>query len=75
MDIEGLETEVLSQSIHIIKNANTIAIELHNTKEEVNRILPKCNFHFTPISKRIIYCHLFMNLILHQDLNLDLIGG
>ena len=66
---------MLSQSIHIIKNANTITIELHNAKEEVNRILSKFNFHFTPISKRIIYCHLFMNLILHQELNLDLIGG
>jgi hypothetical protein len=32
MDIEGFETEVLSQSIDIIKNADTNSIELHNTK-------------------------------------------
>lgn len=65
MDIEGFETEVLSQSIDIIKNADTIAIELHSTKEEVDRILSKYNFHFTPISKRFIYYQLFKNLILH----------
>jgi FkbM family methyltransferase len=41
MDFEGFETEVLSQSIDIIKNADTIAIELHNTKKEVDRILSK----------------------------------
>jgi FkbM family methyltransferase len=68
MDIEGFETEVLSQSIDIIKNADTIAIELHNTKEEVDRILSKYNFHFTLISKRIIYYQLFKNLILHPRL-------
>ena len=65
MDIEGFETEVLSQSIDIIKNADTIAIELHNTKEKVDRILSKYNFYFTPISKRIIYYQLLKNLILH----------
>ncbi len=68
MDIEGFETEVLTQSIDIIKNADTIAIELHNTKEEVDRILSKYNFHFTPISKKIIYYQLFKNLILHPRL-------
>ncbi len=68
MDIEGFEIEVLSQSIDIIKNAETIAIELHNTKEEVDRILSKYNFYFTPISKRIIYYQLFKNLILHPRL-------
>jgi FkbM family methyltransferase len=68
MDIEGFETEVLSQSIDIIKNADTIAIELHSTKEEVDRILSKYNFHFIPISKRIIYYQLFKNLILHPRL-------
>jgi FkbM family methyltransferase len=68
MDIEGFETEVLSQSIDTIKNADTIAIELHNTKEEVDRILSKYNFRFTPISKRIIYYQLFKNLFLHPRL-------
>ena len=68
MDIEGFETEVLSQSIDMIKNADTIAIELHNTKDEVDRILSKYNFHFIPISKRIIYYQLFKNLILHPIL-------
>ena len=68
MDIEGFETEVLGQSIDIIKNTDTIAIELHNTKDEVDRILSKYNFHFTPISKRIIYYQLFKNLILHPIL-------
>jgi FkbM family methyltransferase len=68
MDIEGFETEVLSQSIDITKNSDTIAIELHNTKEEVDRILSKYNFHFTPVSKRIIYYQLFKNLILHPRL-------
>ncbi len=68
MDIEGFETEVLTQSVDMIKNADTIAIELHNTKDEVDRILSKYNFHFTPISKRIIYYQLFKNLILHPIL-------
>jgi FkbM family methyltransferase len=68
MDIEGFETEVLSQSVNIIQNTNTIAIELHNTKQEVDGILSKYNFHFSPISKRIIYYQLFKNLILHPGL-------
>ncbi|MDQ3903364.1 MAG: FkbM family methyltransferase [Thermoproteota archaeon] len=68
MDIEGFETEVLSQSIDIIKDADIIAIELHNTKEQVDRILSKYNFQFTPISKRIIYYQLFKNFILHPRL-------
>jgi hypothetical protein len=68
MDIEGFETEVLSQSIDIIKIAETISIELHNTKEEVDRILSKYNFHFIPIPKRIIYYQLFKSLILHPRL-------
>ncbi len=68
MDIEGFETEVLSQSVDIIKNANIIAIELHNTKQEVDTILSKYNFKFSPISKRIIYYQLFKNLVLHPRL-------
>lgn len=68
MDIEGFEAEVLSQSIDIIKNVDTIAIELHNTKEDVDRILTKYHFKFTPVSKRIIYYQLFKNLILHPRL-------
>jgi FkbM family methyltransferase len=51
MDIEGFETEVLNQSFDIIKNADTIAMELHNTKEEVDRILSKIQFPFYPDSK------------------------
>jgi FkbM family methyltransferase len=70
MDIEGFETEVLSQSIDIIKNADIIAIELHNTKEEVDRILTKYNFKFTPLSRRIVYYQLFKNLIVHPRLML-----
>lgn len=68
MDIEGFETEALNQSIDIIKNSDTITMELHNTKDEVDRILSKYNFHFTPISKRFIYYQLFTNLILHPRL-------
>lgn len=68
MDIEGFEIEALDQSIDIVKNSDTISIELHNTKEEVDRILSKYNFHFIPISKRIIYYQLFKNLILHPRL-------
>lgn len=52
-DIEGFETEVLSQSIDIIKNAVTIAIELRNTKEEVDRMPSKYNFHFTPFQREL----------------------
>jgi predicted RNA methylase len=68
MDIEGFETEVLNQSVDIIKNVDTIAIELHNTKEEVDRILSKYNFYFSPIPKRTIYYRLLKNLILHPRL-------
>ena len=75
MDIEGLETEALCQSIDIIKNANIIAIELHNTKEEVDRILSKYKFHSTPISKRIFITSFSRTLFYTADLYLDLIGG
>jgi hypothetical protein len=75
MDIEGFETEVLSQSIDTIKNADTIAIELHNTKEEVDRILSKYKFHSTPSSKRIFITSFSRTLFYTTDLYLDLIGG
>jgi hypothetical protein len=75
MDIEGFETEALNQNIDIIKNFDTIAIELHNTKEEVDRILSKHNFDFTPISRDLFITSFSRTLFYIQDLYLDLIGG
>src|SRR5436309_1106367 len=44
MDIEGFETDVIGQSIGILKDCRIISIELHNTKNDVDGILSKHGF-------------------------------
>jgi FkbM family methyltransferase len=49
IDIEGYEAKVISNDIDIIKEANAISLELHNTKEEIDKILIPNSFFFEPI--------------------------
>lgn len=48
MDIEGFETGVIRNSIGTIEQADVISIELHGTKEEVDRMLQPRRFAFMP---------------------------
>ena len=70
MDIEGFETEVIREGSEIIRNADCIAIELHSTKAEVDKILTDQNFDFVPITKIHMYKQIIKNLILHPALML-----
>jgi hypothetical protein len=66
MDIEGYEIDVISRDTDIVKNADIIAIELHNTKIKIDEILLQNGFVFHPIDtcyciKRLIRNSLFSN--------------
>jgi len=50
MDIEGYEIDVISTHSNIIKNADIISIELHGSKNEIDRILEKYGFNFKPVT-------------------------
>jgi FkbM family methyltransferase len=65
MDIEGSETEVLSHSFDIIKCVPIISIELHNTKEAVDKILTPHGFTFMPVTKTYIYKQILKKLVFH----------
>jgi FkbM family methyltransferase len=54
MDIEGYETDVISKDIDIVKDADTISIELHNANAKVDEILLQEGFVFDRIN--ICYC-------------------
>jgi FkbM family methyltransferase len=54
MDIEGAETDVAQIDIDIIRKADVISIELHNTKHEIDYILKANGFKFEPLST--MYC-------------------
>jgi FkbM family methyltransferase len=49
MDIEGFETAVIGNSIETIRQADAISIELHGTKDEIDRILGPRGFVFRPV--------------------------
>jgi FkbM family methyltransferase len=65
MDIEGIETEVANKSIDIISKARVISLELHGTKQEMDRILLDHGFLFKPITMNYIYRKMITNFLSH----------
>jgi FkbM family methyltransferase len=66
MDIEGYEIDVISKDIDIVKDADIIAIELHDAKDRIDQILLQNDFIFHPVEtcyciKRLIRNSLFSN--------------
>ena len=54
MDIEGYEIQVIRKDIEILKEADVISIELHNTRPEIDNLLGSYGFSFEPLST--FYC-------------------
>jgi SAM-dependent methyltransferase len=65
MDIEGFETDVVSKSIQIVKEANVISVECHGTKEKLDELLLPHGFYFKPIDYRYCYKKMLKNLVFH----------
>ena len=65
MDIEGVEADVVTKSIEIIKRANVISLEFHGTKEKVDNILLNYGFSFKPITMSYLYKKIIKNLFSH----------
>jgi FkbM family methyltransferase len=65
MDIEGFETEVIRNSIGIIEQADVVSIELHGTKEEIDRMLRPRQFTFKPVSSWHICRNFISNMLAH----------
>jgi FkbM family methyltransferase len=76
IDIEGAETDVAQIDIDILRKANAISIELHNTKSEIDKVLKANGFKFEPLST--IYCikKLVKNTLLsHPGYLIDVIAN
>jgi FkbM family methyltransferase len=68
MDIEGAETDVAQIDIDILRKADVISIELHNTKSEIDYILKANGFKFEPLSTMYCIKKLVKNTLLsHPD--------
>jgi FkbM family methyltransferase len=65
MDIEGFETDVVTKSIEIIKEANVISVECHGTKDKLDELLLPHGFDFTPINYSYFYKKMLKNSFLH----------
>ena len=65
MDIEGFETDVITKSIKIIKEANVISLECHGTKEKLDELLLPHGFYFRPVNYTYYYKKMFRNLVSH----------
>jgi hypothetical protein len=68
MDIEGYEVDVLSKSIDMIRQADVITIELHNSKEKVDDILIPQGFTFKPITTSYCISKMIRNSWLHPGI-------
>lgn len=68
MDIEGFETEVIQKSMAIIKEASAISIELHRTKEVIDRMLRPYGFVFHRLKRRRLWWKLFIHLFTHPHI-------
>ena len=51
MDIEGAEIQVIRSSLNILKHCRAIPIELHNTKDSIDKILLPLGFHYIPFNQ------------------------
>jgi len=67
MDIEGFEAEVVTKSLQTIKEANVISVEIHGTKEKLDRALLPNGFFFRPVTMNYIYKKLVKHLFLHPS--------
>jgi FkbM family methyltransferase len=65
MDIEGIETDVVTKSIETVKEANVISLEFHGTKEKIDEALLNRGFSFKPITMSYIYKKIMKNLFSH----------
>jgi FkbM family methyltransferase len=65
IDIEGYELKVISKDIDIIRKANVISLELHNTKEEIDKILLPHGFFFEPIVTSYCIRKMFRSFFFH----------
>ena len=51
MDIEGAEIQVIRSSLNILKHCRAIPIELHNSKEAIDKILQPMGFYYLPFTQ------------------------
>jgi FkbM family methyltransferase len=65
MDIEGFESDVISNDSKIIKDVNIISIELHDTKKAIDMKMLSNGFIFVPLNMGHYYKRLIKNLFLH----------
>jgi FkbM family methyltransferase len=74
MDIEGYETEVIRNSIRIFENARVVALEYHDTREEVDSQLLERGFKFYPVSVKTMVKNIIKNLIPHPLLSVETVA-
>jgi FkbM family methyltransferase len=67
MDIEGFESDVVTESIEIIKEANVISVECHGTKEKLDEMLLPHGFYFRPINYSYFYKKMLKTLVSHPS--------
>lgn len=65
MDIEGFEAEVIGGSIETIKDADVISLELHWTKDRVDRMLRPHGFVFRPLPRRRMLAKFVASMFTH----------
>jgi FkbM family methyltransferase len=65
IDIEGYEAKVISNDVDIIKEANAISIELHNNKDQIDKILVPNGFFFEPVETNYIVRKALTSLLPH----------
>jgi FkbM family methyltransferase len=65
MDIEGMEDSVIAEAIKIMKKANVISLEFHNTKDKIDGMLLPEGFSFKPITMKYVYKKILNSLFLH----------
>jgi FkbM family methyltransferase len=69
IDIEGYETDVIHRDIDIIKKAEIISAELHNTKSDIDPILISHGFEFLPLTKYYCFKKLVQNTLMSRPSN------
>jgi FkbM family methyltransferase len=65
LDIEGLEADVVTKSIEIIKEADVISLEFHGTKQKLDELLLPYGFFFIPVNYKYYYKMMAKNLVSH----------
>lgn len=66
MDIEGTEVEIIHQGdIDLFENVHAIALELHDTREQLDKVLVPLGFGFKPITMGYIRGKILENILFH----------